>query len=117
MTMESDLTVLLKALCANAFPDFAPSGTVAPYIVYQAIGGQPMQYVDGTAADKRSTLVQVEVWAGTRAAALVLARQADAALIASSAFMAQPEGEPAWDSDPDGPLYGCTQDFRIISTR
>lgn len=117
MTMESDLAALLKTVCTRTFPDFAPSGTAAPYIVYQAIGGQAMQYMDGTAADKRSTLVQIDAWAGTRAAALVLIRQAEAALIVAGAFVAQPEGESSWDTDPDGPLYGCTQDFRVISAR
>ena len=119
MSMESDLTTLLHTLCPRVFPDFAPSGTVAPYIVYQAIGGQPLRWLDGTAADKRHTLVQIDVWAGTRIAALALSRQVEALIsnVGAVPFMAQPENEPAWDSDEDGPLYGCQQDFRIISTR
>ena len=120
MTIEADIFTALTSLVAGrVFPDFAPSGTAAPYIVYQAIGGQPLRWLDGTAADKRHTLMQVDVWAGSRIAALTLARQVEAALsnIGVAPFMAQPENEPAWDSDSDGPLYGCSQDFRIISTR
>jgi hypothetical protein len=119
MSMESDLTTLLKTVTPNVFPDFAPSGTTAPYVVYQGIGGQALRWLDGTAADKRHTLMQIDVWAGTRAAALALSRQVEAVIsnVGAVPFMAQPESEPAWDSDEEGPHYGCSQDFRIISTR
>lgn len=121
MSMESDLTTQLKTLCPRVFPDVAPGGTSAPYITYQHIGGRPLQWMDGTAADKRHTLMQINVWASTRLAALALVRQVESLICNVSAmpFMAQPESEPTGVVELDlvAPLYGCMQDFRIISTR
>jgi len=121
MTMEADLTALLKALCPRVFPDFAPAGTPAPYITYQGIGGRPLRWLDGTAADKRQTLMQVNVWTASRLEALALIRQVEAAIcdVGTAPFMGQPESEPISNAEEDltPPLYGCLQDFRIISTR
>ena len=121
MTMESDLTARLKTVSANVFPDFVPAGTAAPWITYQHIGGQPMQYVDGTAADKRHTLLQINVWAGSRLQALSLARQVETAVcnLSLTPFVAQPASEPitAFEPDVKPTLYGCMQDFDIWSSR
>ena len=117
MSMESDLTTLLKTLCVRTYPDFAPTNTTRPYITYQLIGGPPTRFLDNTAADKRQVLVQINVWADTRAASLVLARQIEDALCASTAFSATPEEEPTCDSEPDFNRYGTTQDFLITALR
>lgn len=117
MTMESDLTTLLKAQAAHVFPDFAPAGTAAPWITYQGIGGRALRWLDNTPADKRHTLMQINVWAATRAAALALMRQVEDALCASPAFVVRPTGEPTSTAEEDIPLYGCQQDFDIWSAR
>lgn len=117
MSMESDLTALLKTLCVRTFPDFAPINTTRPYVTYQLIGGPSLRYLDNTAADKRQVLVQINVWADTRNASLVLARQIEDALCASSAFIAWPEEEPLCDAEPDFLRYGTTQDFSIFALR
>ena len=121
MTMESDLTTLLKTVSTRVFPDVAPSGAAPPYITYQHIGGQPMQFVDGSPADKRHTLVQVNAWAASRLEALALIRQVEATIcnLATAPFTAQPDSEPTGlhEDDTTPPLYGCMQDFSIISTR
>jgi hypothetical protein len=121
MTMESDLTALLKTICPRVFPDFAPAGTAAPYITYQGIGGRPLRWLDGSAADKRQTLMQVNVWSTSRLDALALIRQVEAAIcnLTTAPFMGQPESEPISEAEEGitPPMYGCLQDFRIISTR
>lgn len=121
MTMESDLTATLKTVAPRVFPDFAPSGTAAPWITYQHIGGQPLQFVDGSPADKRHTLVQINVWSATRLQALELVRQVEAAVcnLVATPFTAQPMGEPisTFEDDVTPPLYGCMQDFSVISAR
>ena len=117
MSLESDITTLLKTLCVRTYPDFAPINTTRPYITYQLIGGPPTRWLDGTAADKRRVLVQINTWADTRNASLVLARQIEDALCASTAFTARPEEEPMCDSEPDFIRYGTTQDFSIIALR
>ena len=119
MSMESDLTALLKTACPNTFPDMAPAGTVAPWVTYQAIGGQPMRWMDNTPADKRHTLLQINVWTGSRAATLALVRQIEELLCAASVFTAAPASEPISTAEADlmPPLYGSMQDFDIWSPR
>jgi len=119
MTMEADLAATLKTLCPRVFPDFAPSETPRPYVTFQAIGGRPLRWLDGTAADKRHTLMQINVWAGSRLDALALIRQVEAAICSldTMPFMARPDSEPISEAEEDLQLYGCMQDFSIISTR
>lgn len=115
--METDLLALLRTLCVRTFPDFAPLNTVMPYITFQHIGGRPLRWLDKSASDKRHTSMQINVWAKTRAQALLLARQIEDALCASSAFSARPESEPLGDAEPDFMRYGTVQEFSIIANR
>ena len=117
--METDLTALLKTLCPRVYPDVAPAGTAAPWITYQGIGGRPLRFIDNSPASIRHTMVQINVWTGSRGASLVLVRQIEEALCAASAFTASPAGEPIGTAEIDmvPPLYGCMQDFDIWAPR
>jgi len=120
MTVEADIVSALRTVCPRVSPDVAPIGTVRPYITWQFIGGQPMRYLAGDAADKRHTLLQVNVWSSTRAEALTLIRQVEDVLCnPSRPFLAQPEAEPINDvtEDIEPALYGSMQDFSIVSDR
>ena len=117
MTMEADLNTLLKTKCPRVFPDVAPSGTALPYVTWQGIGGESVGFVDNTAADKRNTLMQVNVWASTRLQALQMARDIEDAMRASAAFVASPLGEPLSTYEPDVPVYGTLQRFSIWAAR
>lgn len=117
MSMESDLTALLKAICPRVSPDVAPAGTATPYITYQGIGGQSMQYMDKTLPSKRNTLIQINVWGKNRAEALPIIRQAEQAISTSTLFQASPVGEPLWTYDEEADLRGCLQTFSIWSDR
>jgi hypothetical protein len=117
MSMEADLFNLLTAICPRVYPDVAPSGTVAPYATWQGIGGVSLRYTDGTAADKRNTFMQINVWSKTRLEANTLIRQIEDALCASSALTVEPQGEPLASHEPDGDLYGSIQRFSIYSSR
>ncbi|MFD0669720.1 MULTISPECIES: tail completion protein gp17 [unclassified Ramlibacter] len=115
--MESDLATLLQGICPRTYPDVAPSGTAAPYVTWQGLGGKAARFLDNSAADKRNTLLQVNAWASTRLEALTLIRQIEDALCASSAFVATPEGEPQSTYEEDAGLYGSVQRFSIWATR
>ena len=117
MTAESTLTALLKTLCQRVYPDVAPDGTVAPYITYQALGGESLRYGDNTAPDKRNTLMQVNAWSASRTEALSLIHQAEESICASSAWQAEPQGEASSTYEPDTKLYGSIQRFSIWATR
>lgn len=117
MSMESDLETLLKTLCLRVYPDAAPAGAARPYITWQGLGGAVARFVEGSAADKRNTLMQVNVWSATRLEALTLIRQVEDALCASALFVARPQGEPLSTYEEDTKLYGCIQRFSIWAAR
>ena len=78
---------------------------------------QPLRWLDNTAADKRNTLMQISVWATTRAQATLLAHQIEEAMCASDDFTATPQGEPISTHDAETNLYGAVQRYSIYSLR
>ena len=117
MTLEADVTTAIKAVTAKAHADVAPPKTTPPYAVYQGIGGRSLRWLDNTAADKRNTLMQISVWATTRAQATLLAHQIEEAMCASDDFTATPQGEPISTHDAETNLYGAVQRYSIYSLR
>lgn len=117
MTMESDLFGLLSAACPRVYPDVAPIGTALPYVTWQGIGGSTLRFTENTPADKRNTLMQVNVWSATRLEANALMRQIEDALCASALFTVDPQGEPMNTYEEDALLYGSLQRFSIYAAR
>jgi hypothetical protein len=117
MSMETDLVTLLKTICPRVHPDVGPEGMARPYVTYQGTGGASLRYIDGTAADKRNTLVQVNVWSATRAEANDLIRQIEDVLCASPLFAVDPQGEAVGMYESDTKLYGSLQRFSIYASR
>ena len=115
--MESDLQLLLETCCPNVYPVVAhplPSGA---FITWQLIGGRSWRHQDNTPANNRHSMVQVNSWAPSLKAALLLARQVEEALCAATAFTASPIGEPVDASEPDLGRWGLIQDFDITAPR
>ena len=54
MTVEADITTVLKTQCARVFPDFAPMSTTRPYVTYQKIGGRTINLYGKVVPDKVS---------------------------------------------------------------
>jgi hypothetical protein len=117
MSMESSLSTLLKTICPRTFPDVAPSGTAAPFIAWQLLGGETLRALDNTPADKRNTYMQVAVYSLTRAESLAKIRAAEDAMCASAAFICRPMGEPLTTYEDDTKLYGAMQRFSIWAAR
>lgn len=117
MTMESDLVTLLQVRCPRVHPLVAPLSTTRPYITWQHIGGRPLRYTENTAANKRHSMVQLNVWAATMLDAMTLIRQLEDDLCASTAFEAVPDSEPIGQEHVDFETYGAQQDFSIFATR
>jgi len=117
MAFESNLHSLLSGICPNTFPDLAPEGVTTPYVTWQTLGGEPARFLDGTAADKRNSYLQINVWTTTRAASLVLIRSIEDAMCASSLFIARPQGEAMNMHEPDTKLYGCIQRYNVWALR
>lgn len=115
--MESDLSALLKPICPRVYPDVAPPNVTRPYLTWQAIGGEALRYLDGTAPDKRHTLMQINAWATTRIEAINLIHAVEDAICASPAWQGTPQGEAQSTYEPDTLLYGSLQRFEIFAAR
>lgn len=111
MTFEASLFTLLKTVTPSVFPDFAPVSTARPYVTYQAIGGEVVNYIDSTIPNTRNVEVQINVWSNTRAEALNVSRAIEDAMRTASAFTARPQSAAVSDYDADIPVYGSRQDF------
>lgn len=117
MSMEADLVTLLQVRCARVYPLVAPLSTPRPYITWQHIGGRPQRFTENTAASKRHSMVQINVWAATVLEAVTLIRQLEDDLCASTAFEAVPDSEPIGQQHADFETCGAQQDFSIFANR
>jgi hypothetical protein len=117
MSIESELYTVLSAVCPRTFPDFAPTTTARPYVTYQQIGGEAINFVDRLVPSKRNARMQVNVWADTRASAVTTMQAIEDAIRMSVLFQGEPESAMASDFDADFPVYSSSQDFTIWSSR
>lgn len=118
MTVEDDIFDLLASLTSNrVYPDVAPQGATLPFIVFQQVGGEAINYIDNVEADKKHGRYQFAVWAATRAAAASIALQIESRMVTATDFSARPVGAPVADYEADTNRRGSRQDFSIWSTR
>jgi hypothetical protein len=118
VSAEATLYTLLSGLAAGrVFPDVAPEGAALPRVVFQQVGGQGLSFLDGTMPSKENGRMQIACWATTRAAAIALAKQVEAAVCGSVALQAIPLGARASDFEQDTNLYACRQDFSVWPNR
>lgn len=120
MSAEATLHALLTSLVGGRiYPDVAKVGAALPRIVYQQVGGENITYLEGTLPDKENGRMQIACWAATRAAAITLAKQVEALILAEPTFQAEALGArvSTAETDVDPYVYGCRQDFSIWTTR
>jgi hypothetical protein len=88
VSLETLLYDTLKGLVANrVYPAVAPEGAgAAPYITWQAVGGIPVNFMDGGQPSKKNARIQISVWAPTSILAMQIAQQAETALRAATAL-------------------------------
>lgn len=119
MSLETDFMAVLQGQCPRVYPGTAPLNTVRPFVTWEHIGGDPLRYVEGTAAAQRHALVQLNVWAATKAEAWSLALDIEGALCSSALFSARPMSAPRGRTEQavEPWLYGAEQEFEILGTR
>jgi hypothetical protein len=117
MSLETDIYAALTALCPRVYPDSAPASTATPYITWQQIGGDAINYVEGTLPDRRNARIQINVWDKTRIASTALMLQVEQALCAAPVFQCRVESAHLATFDDDTDLRGCMQDFSIWALR
>jgi hypothetical protein len=116
MTAEEQVYAVLKDLFSGRFfPDVAPSGTEVPYGTYQAVGGEPMNFLSGDRPGKTNTRMQVNVWAATRVEASALGAQAEDALRAAAALQTEVLTGRIATYDETTQYRGTMQDFSLWS--
>lgn len=108
----------LKNLAGGqVFPDVAPSGTLPPYITYQAVAGAPMSYQDRTAPSIENIRLQVNVWHSTRMGASDLARVVEDTMRAATTMQADPVTGRDATYDEETKYAGTRQDFSVWINR
>lgn len=116
MTAEAIVVAALSALASGqVFPDVAPANTTAPWITFQAAGGQAFNTVDGATPCVRNSRMQVSVWSRSRLEAAELMEQAFQALV-NPTVKAVPIGAPVSVFEKDTLLYGSRLDFSLNYT-
>ncbi|WP_288379836.1 DUF3168 domain-containing protein [uncultured Massilia sp.] len=115
MTAEEHIYDTLKHLAGGrVFPDFAPEGEDLPLIVYQAVGGEPANFVSGDQPDKQHTRMQVSVWAATRLQASELGDQVERAVRAATALQTEVAAGRVAVYDEETKYRGTRQDFYLF---
>ena len=118
MTVEADIFDTLKGLVSNrCFPDFAPLGTVRPFITYEQAGGEALSFIDGTLPDKKHGRFEIGVYADSRASCAAIALQVEAAMAAATAFQCTAINAPISDYASEVKIYSSTQNFSVFSNR
>lgn len=117
MSLETSLYAVLYSVGTRVYPDVAPANASLPFMTWQQIGGVAPTYLERVAVDARHAMVQVNVWAKTRAEANTIAQQVEAALTTANTLQASPIGAFIATHDEETNEYGTTQDFSIWSTK
>lgn len=114
MTIEAQVFQALRQLVGGrVYPDLAPAGVARPYIVYQQVGGDVVNFLDRTIPSKRNSRMQVCAWADARIEASTLIEHAELALRAAIGLKAVTLGGPVWTYDEETTLRGARQDFSL----
>lgn len=116
MTVETIVYTALRVLVADrCYTDIAPDAPVKPFIVYQAVGGDSINYTGPEIPDKSNTRMQVAIWADTRIQASTIAKQIEGIMRSHPTLQTTVLGQPVSDYDPATKLRGSRQDFSLWS--
>ena len=90
----------------------APSEDLeAPYIVYQQVGGNAINFLSQEMPSKQNTRFQINVWANTRLQAAELAHMAEELLRLNTDLNTTVIGAHTATHDETKGLHGTRQDF------
>lgn len=115
VTPEALIYDALKHLAdGRVLPDFAPEGTALPFIVYQVVGGEPVNFLTGEQPDKQKVRMQVSVWAGeSRIEASELGQHVEEAIRLATHLQPEVATGRAATYDEETKYRGTRQDFYL----
>lgn len=115
MSIEATIKATLGSLVGNrVYPDTPPDNPTFPLIVYQQVGGEVINPLEGSDPNKDNARVQVVTWAKTRLEASSVARQVRVAL--TSTLNATMLGAPVSLYEEELKLYGSRADYSLWYT-
>jgi hypothetical protein len=98
---------------ARVYPDIAPMGVAAPYVVWSEIGNTPMNNLSGGVPDVNNYRVQVVCFALTALRAREVAEQVRTAMVTSTGFKALEIDYGSADFEEGSKVFGVRMDFSI----
>lgn len=117
MSLESNLTAILKSVSPRTFSGFAPTDTPRPYITFQQIGGEVIRPLANEVASKENAEMQVTVWADNPSAAKAAITQIEALLVTAVVMQSRSIAAATGDYDAAMERYSYQQDFSIWCDR
>jgi len=114
MSVETLMYSSLKTLVSNhVYRDIAPADvTTLPRITFQQVGGQAINFLNGTPSKKRAR-IQVNCWDARRDDVMALARLVEDTLRTVSTLQATVLGAAVAIYEEDTKLFGALQDFDV----
>ncbi|MGK5049756.1 DUF3168 domain-containing protein [Janthinobacterium sp. GB4P2] len=114
MSIETALFAALRSLVADrVYPDVAPENAPRPYITYQQVGGEAVNFVENTIPTKKNSRMQINVWADTRLQATALGGAVEDALRTIISLQPTVLGAAIATYDDETKLRGTMQDFSL----
>lgn len=114
MTIESEIFNTLKTLVTNrVYSDPQATPTVRPYIMWQQVSGEAINYMDPTLPGLRNARIQVNIWADTRLQVTTLMRQVEDAMRLTASLQTTVIGAPSSLFEDEPRLFGSMQDFSV----
>ncbi len=115
MTAEEHVhSALLHLAGGRIFPDVAGLGTDKPYITYQVVGGEPMNFLSGDRPAKQHVRIQVNVWSTRRIEASEIGMLVEDALRSAAALQTEVVSGRVATYDEETDLRGVMQDFMLF---
>ena len=115
MTPEEHIDGVLAHLAdGRVYPDVAPLDTDTPYITYQVVGGEPINFLSGDRPDKQFVRMQVNVWSERRIEASEIGKLVEDALRFAAALQVEVASGRMATYDEDTKLRGTMQDFMLF---
>jgi hypothetical protein len=110
--IEATLKTTLSSLVGGrVYPSTLPDNPTFPLIVYQQVGGQVVEYLEGTIGDKDNARIQIVVWSKTQLEASSIARSIRTTLVGS--LSATTLAAPVSLYEEELKLYGSRTDYSL----
>ena len=114
MTLVQLMFDTLRTLVNDrVYADEAPEKAVRPYIVWQAVGGSAVNFLDSGLPSKRNARIQVAVWGADRSSVMAICHAAEDAMRSNITLQTTVMASAVATYESDTKLRGTRQDFSI----